>query len=856
LGKKNKVNQKQISKDLLVFTICSLLIITFFIPIGIVSALGQQVDSWTAEPMYISPFAGSSSPIGYSPSQIRTAYNLPASGGAGTTIAIIDAYDTPNILNYFNTFSNQYGLPNNSTGCFIVHKMEQNMQTDSNWALETCLDVQWAHAIAPEAKILLVEAVGPTDTALLAAIDYATNQPGVVSVSMSWGGDEFLGETKEINHFNKPGTTFFASSGDDGSNVMWPAVLANVVSVGGTTLNLRADGTVISETAWGNSSGGLSAYVEIPKYQTNFGLNYSKRAVPDVSFNGNPSTGVSVFNGSWWKIGGTSAGAPQWAAINAVGRSVTNENLYDRAKSSYSSYFRDITLGLNYVNSAAEGYDLVTGLGSPLGVNFGKVTVSPTSGPPSGLITINVLGFTIGTSVNISYKTIMNTLWVPLISNLQIASDNFSYTFNAPDLLQNNAPGDNQPQFEYITFRVIDNNSQVYYTTNQYREWRRGLIQVGNNTATGLFGNNTNLATNVFVQNGDLLLVIGEWFSPGNLSLFWDNIISLGSIPIDGKGFFNGTAQVPTTTAGQHTLTMNDGITNFCVNITRLPTVTNNYTNQWRNSDFEIDLSPDYNVNETFYRLNGGSTRNLIANGQPTITTESNNNTVEYWSTWNVYGTVLNELPHKTVTEIKLDKTAPIGTITTEITTAQTPTIMLTLEATDETSGVAQMRFSNDNFTWSNWEPYQTSKTWTLLDEDGIKTISVQFIDNAGLTSTYSHTLKLETSLSTTTLTSTPYPDFTFLTTMPLSTIPSQNPIKTSEPIPTATASPTSISLPSLVNDSPIPSTTPDSTSVTSPNNTPTSPPALPEIPHWTLIILILSSLGSVLLFRKLSKKQ
>jgi hypothetical protein len=183
---------------------------------------------------------------------------------------------------------------------------------------------------------------------------------------------------------------------------------------------------------------------------------------------------------------------------------------------------------------------------------------------------------------------------------------------------------------------------------------------------------------------------------------------------------------------------------------------------------------------------------------------------------------------------------------------------MFTLEATDETSGVAQMRFSNDNFTWSNWEPYQTSKTWTLLDEEGIKTVSVQFIDNAGLTSTYSHTLKLETSLSTTTLTSTstPYPDLTSPTTMPLSTIPSQNPIKTSEPIPTATASPTSISLPSLVNDSPIPSTTPDSTSVTSPNNTPTSPPALPEIPQWTLIILILSSLGSVLLFRKLSKKQ
>lgn len=289
-----------------------------------------------------------------------------------------------------------------------------------------------------------------------------------------------------------------------------------------------------------------------------------------------------------------------------------------------------------------------------------------------------------------------------------------------------------------------------------------------------------------------------------------------------------------------------------------MSTVTSNYTNQWRNSNFEIDLSPDYNVNETFYRLNGGSTCNITANGQPTITTESNNNTVEYWNTWNVYGTVLNELPHTTVTEIKLDKTAPIGTITTDITTTQTPTIMLTLEATDGTSGVAQMHFSNDNFTWSNWEPYQTSKTWALLDGEGLKTVSVQFIDNAGLTSTYNLTLKLETSLSTTTLTptSSPNPDLTSSPTMPLATIPTQIPTATPELIPTATASPTSISPPSLLSGSPIPSTTPDSTSVISPNNAQTSPPSLPEVPQWTLIILILASLGSVLLFRKYSKRQ
>ncbi len=87
--------------------------------------LAQQ---WVAHPMYISPFAGTPNPTGYSPIQIRTAYNLPSTGGAGCTIAIIDAYHTPNILSYYNYFSSQYNLPDNTTGNFIVHPMAQNIQ--------------------------------------------------------------------------------------------------------------------------------------------------------------------------------------------------------------------------------------------------------------------------------------------------------------------------------------------------------------------------------------------------------------------------------------------------------------------------------------------------------------------------------------------------------------------------------------------------------------------------------------------------------------------------------------------------------------------------------------------------------
>jgi hypothetical protein len=746
-GNMDKVNRIYASK-FMVFVTCSIFVIAYFAPIAVSDA--QPDDEWVAHPMYISPFGGFPAPVGYSPSQIRTAYNLPSSGGAGTTIAIIGAYDTPNILNYYNAFSIQYGLPDNTTGNFVVHKMSSNMRTDSDWAMETCLDVEWAHAIAPDAKILLVEAVSNSRNSLLSAVDYATSYPGVVAVSMSWGGAEFSNEANYYydSHFNKPGITFFAASGDDGSGVMWPAVSANVVGVGGTTLNLNADGTVISETAWRNSSGGLSKYVASPAYQTSYGLTYSKRAVPDVSYNGNASTGVAVYNGTWWKIGGTSAGAPQWAAIHALGLSVTNSNLYRRAKSAYSSYFRDISSGSNYVNPATADYDLVTGLGSPLKINFGtEVTVSPTSGPPAGAITLNGVGFTAGSSVNISYLNPLTSTWVSITNNSATPSQGFSYAMNAPDFLQNNTAGDNQPFYDSIVFRAQDNsNGYSYNTTVPYTEWRRGLAQVGDSVAAGLYGNNTNLATNVFVQNGQSVFIAGKWFNPGNTSMLWDGIIDLGTILTDETGFFNTSVLVPTTTVGLHMLTIRDNNSDFCVNLTRLPTVSNDYVDLWHTSDFTINLTPDYNVNETFYRINDGPVCNVTANGQPTITTEGSDNTLEYWSTWNIYGTGIMELTHVTLTGIKLDKTAPTGSITVNSNYVDTTTVTLTLSAADSNSGIAQMRFSNDNNEWSSWEPYDTSKTWTLTAGDGTKIVTVQYMDNAGLSSTYNCTTILDTT--------------------------------------------------------------------------------------------------------------
>jgi subtilase family serine protease len=261
--------------------------------------------------------------------------------------------------------------------------MSSGIPTDGGWALEISLDVQWAHAVAPDAKILLVEATSNSGTNLLAAVNYARSRSDVVAISMSWGGSEFSGESSYDSYFTSSyGATFFASSGDYGAGVLWPAVSANVIGVGGTTLTFKADGSVASETGWSGSGGGISAYVTEPGYQATYGVPGAngKRAVPDVSYDADPNSGVSVYDSTsyygsvgWWQVGGTSAGAPQWAAIQSLGLSANNNNFYQDAKSaSYSSYFRDITSGSNGY-PAKTGYDLVTGLGSPFTTNYALV---------------------------------------------------------------------------------------------------------------------------------------------------------------------------------------------------------------------------------------------------------------------------------------------------------------------------------------------------------------------------------------------------------------------------------------------------------------------------------------------------
>lgn len=793
-------------KHLVLSKLIALLVVSLFamslIPqLGLADLASSGEDPWVAYPMHISQFADPlTSPQGYSPSQIKTAYGLPQTGGAGATIAIIDAYNTPSILADLTTFSGKFNLPLPTDSNFEIHNMSVSMSTKAGWGEETCLDVEWAHAIAPEAKILLVEATDNSN-GLLSALDYARSRSDVVSISMSWGGPEASWNTNYDSRFTSIyGAAFFASAGDNGEQVNWPANAQNVVAVGGTTLNLNfTDGTLISETAWSGSGGGVSDYEPVPSYQTSYGLNASNREVPDVSYNANPTTGVAVcYNSGWYVIGGTSAGAPQWAAIHALGRSATNVNIYGKAKLAYSSYFRDITSGSNG-NPTYVGYDLVTGLGSPLTDNFNSTfTFSPTSGPAGGLIAFNGTGFTPNNFVNISYLNPFNSSWVPLANNVPTtAMQNFTSNVTAPDLLQNNTIDDNQPLFDSIVFRAHDGGTGMSYNSiTSYSEWRRGLTQIGNNTATGLYGNGTNRSATVFVQSNQSMIVAGEWFSPGNVSLLWDGAISLGTTSTDGNGFFNVTVQVPTTSAGQHTLTINDEISNFSVNITRLPTITDDYTNTgWHISNLTINLTPDYNVTQIYYKINNGAIENVTANGQPVIASEGVNNTLEYWSTWDVYGTGNMELDHVLITGIQFETTPPSSSMV--INNGETSTseslVTLSVNATNSLSGISQIRFNNDG-VWDNisWQPYTNSVSWTLTSGEGFKTIYCQIKDNAGLITPFSSSITFSNPPPPPTPTPTPTP-------APPTLTPTTTASPTPSPSPTATlsSSPDQIDMPS-----------------------------------------------------------
>ncbi len=192
-------------------------------------AASASMAAITASPSLDVLSVTSTSPSGYSPAEIRAAYGINAitfsngtitGDGAGETIAIIDAYSDPNIASDLAAFDAEYGLA--APPSFTVANLGATT-TDAGWALETALDVEWAHAIAPDANIVLVEASSDSLPALFGAVSYASTLSGVSVISMSWGTSEFSTETNYDRYFTTPSghtsITYVAASGDDGASV-------------------------------------------------------------------------------------------------------------------------------------------------------------------------------------------------------------------------------------------------------------------------------------------------------------------------------------------------------------------------------------------------------------------------------------------------------------------------------------------------------------------------------------------------------------------------------------------------------------------------------------------------------------
>jgi subtilase family serine protease len=344
----------------------------------------------------------------YSPAQIREAYGFDklALDGAGQTIAIIDAFDDPTLWQDLQKFDQWFGLPDPNLTIAKQFVDGKPPAFDLGSAPEIALDVEWAHAIAPKANILLCESFDSRLSYQLAMVDFARNYPGVSVVSMSWGvasiGDGTftrLSETDLDYHFTTPTghtpVTFVASTGDDGylNYAQYPAASPNVLAVGGTTLTMyvqpvatlsgtsstitKVSGpgngpmTYDTETGWSGSGGGISIEEPKPAYQGRTG--YSMRTVPDVAYDADYNWIFDSNNFGWTQWGGTSAGAPQWAALIALanqgraqlGQAPLAHAIADLYQVPYSDY-HDITSGNDGFYQAAPGYDLVTGNGTPV----------------------------------------------------------------------------------------------------------------------------------------------------------------------------------------------------------------------------------------------------------------------------------------------------------------------------------------------------------------------------------------------------------------------------------------------------------------------------------------------------------
>jgi subtilase family serine protease len=401
--------------------------------------------------------------------------------GKGKTIAIIDSFGSPTIASDLHVFNTAFGLqpmcgeadvtctpdmptfrvlevqgspspvpqpPNNGTG----------QKDHFAWAVEVSLDVEWAHATAPQANILLVTTPTTAETLgvqgfppMMNAVRYVVDNHLADVISMSLGAGEgsfknglaaLLQVRQAFRDAQANGVTVLASSGDGGSrnilkepvknpalipypSVGWPASDPLVTAVGGTYLCTDPAATTArttdstdppincqshsgqTEVGWIASGGGYSILFPRPAFQNNLpagstyvgssvgapGPNSNMRGVPDVAYQASARTGPLVYLGAfgWFFVGGTSCSAPQWAGLVAIADQISgsdlgyiNPGLYKIGSdpTRYAADFFDITVGNNQLNpsipgySASQGWDAVTGLGTPNAANLAPDLVS------------------------------------------------------------------------------------------------------------------------------------------------------------------------------------------------------------------------------------------------------------------------------------------------------------------------------------------------------------------------------------------------------------------------------------------------------------------------------------------------
>jgi subtilase family serine protease len=327
--------------------------------------------------------ASAPAPGSYGPAQFHTGYSLPTSAPSAQTIAIVDAYDDPNIESDLGVYDSYYGLPacTSANGCF--RKVDQRGGTsypraNPGWALEIALDVETAHEICQNCKILLVEA-NSNSLANLGTAENTAAKLGATEISNSYGGSEYSSESSDQNnYFNHPGIAITASTGDGGYGVEFPAASQDVTAVGGTTLRLTSANGYAGESAWSGSGSGCSAYIAKPSWQTD--SSCPGRSVADVSADADPNTGAAVYDSvryqgrsGWFQVGGTSLAAPLIAAVYALAGNA-NTITYGSYPYTHTNSLHDITSGNNgncgtYLCTAGPGYDGPTGLGSPNNTN-------------------------------------------------------------------------------------------------------------------------------------------------------------------------------------------------------------------------------------------------------------------------------------------------------------------------------------------------------------------------------------------------------------------------------------------------------------------------------------------------------